>query len=143
MKLRDVMTTNVEVVGPQATLAEAAEKMRHLNVGILPVCDGDTLLGVLTDRDITVRGVAAGADPTTMTVQQTMTQDLVYCFDDQDIGTAATLMEGKQLRRLVILDRDKKLVGIVSLGDLAIETENERLVGEVLERVSESVRPEK
>ena len=78
-----------------------------------------------------------------MTVQQTMTQDLVYCFDDQDIRAAATLMEDKQLRRLVILDRDKKLVGIVSPGDLAIETANERLVGQVLERVSESVDPEK
>src|SRR5437773_7002757 len=110
MKLSEVMSTDVEVVGPEATLAEAAEKMRQLEVGILPVCDGDTLLGVLTDRDITVRGVAAGADPNTMTVQQTMTQDLVYCFDDQDIRTAATLREGNQLRRLVIIDGDKKLV---------------------------------
>src|SRR2546423_11516566 len=107
MKLREVMSPDVEVVSPEATLAEAAEKMRHLNVGILPVSDGDTLLGVLTDRDITVRGVAAGADPTTTTVQQTMTQELVYCFDDQDIRAAATLMEDKQLRWLVILDRDK------------------------------------
>jgi CBS domain-containing protein len=98
---------------------------------------------VLTDRDITVRGVAAGADPKTMTVQQTMTQDLGYCFDDQNIRAAATLMEDKQLRRLVILDRDKKLVGIVSLGDLAIATANERLAGKVLERVSEPVHPEK
>jgi CBS domain-containing protein len=142
MKLRDIMSADVEVVGPEATLAEAAEKMRQLNVGILPVCDGDTLLGVLTDRDITIRGVAAGADATTMTVQQTMTQDLVYCFDDQDIRAAATLMEDKQLRRLVILDRHKKLVGIVSLGDLAIETANERLAGEVLERVSEPIHPD-
>src|SRR5216110_2501070 len=70
MKLREVMSTDVEVVGPEATLAEAAEAMRQLNVGILPVCDGDTLLGVLTDRDITIRGVAAGADPNRMTVQQ-------------------------------------------------------------------------
>ena len=143
MKLREVMSTDVEVVGPEATLAEAAEAMRQLNVGILPVCDGDTLLGVLTDRDITIRGVAAGADPNRMTVQQAMTQDLVYCFDDQDVRAAATLMEDKQLRRLLILDRDKKLAGIVSLGDLAIETANERLAGEVLERVSEPVHPEK
>ena len=82
MKLREVMSTDVEVVGPEATLAEAAEVMRQLNVGILPVCDGDTLLGVLTDRDITIRAVAAGADPNRMTVQQAMTQDDRAAGDD-------------------------------------------------------------
>ncbi len=141
MKLRDVMSRDVEVVEPEATLTDAAKKMQQLNVGILPVCDGDTLLGVVTDRNITVRAVGTEQDPTRTTVQQIMTQQLVYCFEDQDIRDAARLMEDKQLRRLVILNRDKQLAGIVSLGDLATKAANERLAGQVLERISEPVQP--
>jgi CBS domain-containing protein len=141
MKLKDVMSRNVEVVHPEATLAEAAGRMRALNVGLLPVCDGDTLLGVLTDRDLALRAVGAGQNPTRTTVQQMMTQDLVYCFEDQDVRAAARLMQDKQIRRLLVLDRDKHLVGIVSLGDLALETGDDRLAGEVLERISEPIHP--
>ncbi len=141
MKLKDVMSRAVEVVHPEATLTEAAARMQHLNVGILPVLDGDTLLGVVTDRDITLRATAAGQDPEQTTVQQAMTQDLVYCFEDQDVREAARLMEHKQIRRLLVLTREKQLVGIVSLGDLAVETANDGLAGEVLERVSEPVHP--
>jgi CBS domain-containing protein len=140
MKLRDVMSRDVEVVKPEATLTDAAKKMQQLNVGILPVCDGDTLLGVVTDRDITVRAVGTEQDPTRTTVQQIMTQQLVYCFEDQDIRDAARLMEDKQLRRLVILNRDKQLAGIVSLGDLATKAASERLAGQVLERISEPIQ---
>jgi CBS domain-containing protein len=141
MKLKDIMSRDVKVVEPEATLAQAATAMQQLNVGILPVCAGDTLLGVVTDRDITLRAVALGREPAQTTVQQVMTQELVYCFDDQDVGAAARLMEDKQLRRLIVVNRDKRLVGIVSLGDLAIETANERLAGQVLERISTPVHP--
>jgi len=103
--------------------------MQRLNVGILPVCDGDILLGVVTDRDIAVRAVATGREPASTTVQQVMTQELVYCYDDQEVGVATRLMQDKQLRRLVVVNRDKQLAGIVSLGDLAIETANEQLTG--------------
>jgi CBS domain-containing protein len=125
----------------RATLAQAAAAMQRLKVGILPVCDGDTLLGVVTDRDIAVRAVASGREPASTTVQQVMTQELVYCYEDQEVGVAARLTQDKQLCRLIVLDRDKQLAGIVSLGDLAVETANERMAGQVLERISAPVHP--
>src|SRR5262245_6738987 len=117
MRLSDVMTHDVEVIRPDATLEEAAAKMTALNVGPLPVCDGDRLVGMLTDRDITVRATAAGRDPKTSRVREVMTEAIVYGFEDEDTNEAARLMEQHGVRRLVILDRDKRLVGIVSLGD--------------------------
>jgi CBS domain-containing protein len=142
MQLKDVMTHEVEVIHPDATLAEAAQKMKELNVGPLPVCDGEHVVGMLTDRDITVRATASGGSPTQIRVRDVMTRDVVYGFEEQDIGDAARLMEEKQIRRLVVLNRDKKLVGIVSLGDLAVDA-NQQLAGEVLERVSEPAKPER
>src|SRR5262252_3925739 len=120
MQLKEVMTPAVEVISPQASIREAAEKMRHLDIGPLPVCDGDRLVGMLTDRDITVRAVADGRDPVTTRVYEVMTPDVVYGFDDQDVQDAVRLMEQYQIRRLPVLSRSKRLVGIVSLGDLAI-----------------------
>ena len=143
MQLRDVMTRDVEVIHPDAPIEEAAAKMKALNVGPMPVCDGDRLLGMLTDRDITVRATAAGRDPKATKAREVMTPDVAYCFEDQDVKEAARLMEEKQIRRLVVLNRDKRLVGIVSLGDLAVETGDERMAGEVVERVSEPARPER
>jgi len=144
MQLKEVMTPQVEVVRPDASLQEAAEMMMKLDVGPLPVCDGQRLVGMLTDRDITVRGTAQGRDPKTTQVQEVMTPDVIYCFEDQDVEDAANLMEEHQIRRLVILNREKKLVGIVSLGDLALEADEEDLddaeVGEVLEQISQPAR---
>jgi len=144
MQLKEVMTPQVEVVRPDASLQEAAEMMMKLDVGPLPVCDGERLVGMLTDRDITVRGTAQGRDPKTTQVQEVMTPDVIYCFEDQDVEDAADLMEEHQIRRLVILNRGKKLVGIVSLGDLALEADEEDLddaeVGEVLEQISQPTR---
>src|SRR5512138_1557443 len=116
MQLRDVMTRNVEIISPEATLAQAAEKMRQLNVGPLPVCDGRRLQGMITDRDVTVRATAEGSDPRATKVRDVMTPGVVYCFEDQDVREAAQLMQQKQIRRLLVLDRNKDLVGIVSLG---------------------------
>jgi CBS domain-containing protein len=142
MRLSDVMTQDVEVVRPDATLEEAATKMNALNVGPLPVCDGERLVGMVTDRDITVRATAVGHDPTTTRVRDVMTEEVVYGFEDQDTNDAALLMEQHGVRRLVILDRDKHLVGIVSLADLAVGTQDDQLSGEILERVSEPTDPE-
>lgn len=141
MLVREVMTRGVEVVQPDSTLEEAAAKMERFDIGLLPVCEGDRLVGTLTDRDITVRSVAHGEDPTTDKVRDVMTPDVVYCFEDQDVEEAARLMQEKQVRRLPVLDRDKRLVGIVSLGDLAVETGDEKLAGETLEQVSEPIPP--
>jgi CBS domain-containing protein len=111
--------------------------MKDLDMGPLPVCgDNDRLVGMVTDRDITVRAVAEARDPRTTTVQDVMTPDVVYCFEDQDVREAAKLMQEHQVRRLVVLTRDKRLAGIVSLGDLAVETGDERLAGKTVEQVS-------
>ena len=141
MQLKDVMTPGVEVIAPEASIYEAAEKMSHLDIGPLPVCDGECLVGMLTDRDIVIRTIAEQRDPKQTTVTEAMTPHVAYCFEDEEVQKAGMLMVEKQIRRLVVLDRDKRLVGIVSLGDLAVETDNTQLSGEVLEYVSQPVGP--
>jgi len=138
MQLREVMTKDVDIIHPDASVKEAAVRMRALDVGSLPVCDGDRLVGLVTDRDITVRATAEGRDPTKTKVRDAMTPEMVYCFEDQDVDEAARLMTEKQIRRLPVLNRDKRLVGIVSLGDLAVDT---KLGGKILKRVSEPAEP--
>src|SRR4051812_49383439 len=127
------MTRNVECVSPDTTLQEAARKMKALDVGPLPICDNDRLAGMLTDPDITVRAVAEGLDPKSTRVRDVMTPGVLYCFEDDEVHGAARLMEEKQVRRLLVLNRDKRLAGIVSLGDLAVETGNRDLAGKTLE----------
>jgi len=136
MQVRDVMTSHAECIRPEATLQEAARRMKELDVGSLPVCDHDRLAGLITDRDIAVRSVAEGHDPKSDAVRDTMTPGVVYCFEDQDVTEAADLMQDNQIRRLPVLNRDKRLVGIVSLGDLALSAD-EKLSGRTLEAISE------
>jgi CBS domain-containing protein len=136
MQVKDVMTPEVELAAPDDTLQEAATRMRCWNVGILPVRENDRLVGVLTDRDIVIRSVCEGRDPKQTLVREAMTPQVVYCFDDQDLAEAADLMEAKKVRRLVVLNRAKRLVGVVSVDDLAQEAAIELRVGEVLERVT-------
>ena len=137
MNVKDIMTENVEVIGPDTSLYDAARKMRDLDVGSLPVCDGERLIGMLTDRDLAVRAVAEGRDPKTDPVRDSMTPGIAYCFADQTAAEAERIMAEKQIRRLPVLDRDKRLVGIVSLGDFATKTDEPRAVGKTLEKVSE------
>ena len=141
MQVSEVMTRNAECTRPEATLQEAAERMKALDVGSLPVCDNDHLVGVLTDRDITVRCVAEGRDPRTDHVRDAMTPQVHYCFEDDDVTDAAELMREKQVRRLPVLNHDKRMVGIVALGDLAVEDGNEQLAGHALEGISEPSSP--
>jgi CBS domain-containing protein len=120
VRVHEVMTRNVEVLHPDNTLEEAAEKMKRFGIGPLPVCEGDKLVGMLTDRDIIERSVAQGEDPTADRVRDVMTPGVIFCcFEDQDVAEAARLMQEKQVRQLPVLSRDKRLVGIVSFGDLA------------------------
>jgi CBS domain-containing protein len=142
-RLKDVMTLDVEVVHPEASLWEAAQRMAALDVGPLPVCTGDQLVGMLTDRDITVRATAEGRDPKTTRVYEVMTPDVVYAFEDQDVSEAARLMSKHQIRRLVVLNRDKQLVGIVSLGDLAVYSGDVQQAGQALEGISEPSEPQR
>jgi len=137
MDARDVMTPDVKCVPPSATLREAAMQMKTLNVGALPVCDNDRLAGMITDRDIIVRSVADGHDPSSDLVRDAMTPGLIYCFDDQSTSEIAEMMADRQVRRLPVLNRNKQLVGIISLGDLATSTGDEELSGHALECISE------
>jgi len=134
-RVSDIMSTDVRVVGPQQTLRSAAQMMRELDVGALPVCDGRRLLGMLTDRDITVRGVAEGLDAAKACVSDVMTTDLEYCTTEQEVQDLMRVMGEKQVRRLPVVDADKNLVGIVSLGDLATR-QNARL-DQTLREISE------
>lgn len=143
MKIKDIMSRDVQVIHPDSVIQEAAGKMKTFDIGSLPVCDNRRLLGVLTDRDIAVRAVASGRDPGTTKVSDTMTPELIYCFEDENVKAAAKLMERHQIRRLPILDREKHLVGIVSLGDLALETGDDQMSGEVLEEISEPNLPKR
>jgi len=142
MLLRDVMTRQVECTLPDATLQEVALRMRDLDVGLLPVCDENRLTGTISDRDIVIRAIAEGRDPQTVRVCDVMTPEVIYCFEDQDLSTAAQLMQEKQIRRLPILNRSKRLVGIISLGDLAVEGHNDPLSGHTLAAVSEHTHNE-
>jgi CBS domain-containing protein len=137
MRVSQVMTQHVECVQPNATLQEAAERMKAMDIGALPVCDEDRLEGMLTDRDIAVRSVSAGRDACIDRVGDVMTPEVFCCYADDEVSAAAELMKEKQVRRLLVLNREKRLVGIISLGDLAIGTDNDALVGETLEGVSE------
>jgi CBS domain-containing protein len=141
MEIREVMTCNVECIRPDATLKEAAERMRQLDIGPLPVCGNDRLVGMLTDRDIVIRVIAEGRDPTTTQVSDAMSPGVFYCFEDQDVSEAAEMMREKQIRRLLVLNRDKRLVGIVSLGDLAVDTHDDQMAGHALEGISEPCEP--
>ncbi len=143
MKLKEVMTHDVETVEPDVNLKEVAQRMKALNVGVLPICENDRLIGLITDRDITVRAIAEGRNPSTTKVSEIMSEELICGFEEQDIKEAASIMEEKQIRRMPVLDRNQHIVGIVSLGDLAVKTRDERLVGKTLEGISEPAHPGK
>jgi CBS domain-containing protein len=136
------MTPDVMCVPPDATLMEAACLMRSLDVGPLPVCEGEHLLGMVTDRDITVRATAEGRDPRATHVGDVMTTQVVCCRESDDVRKAARLMQTAQLRRLLVINDAGRLVGIVSLGDLAVQTGDDKLAGQTLERVSEPTEPD-
>ncbi len=134
-KVRDIMSRNVEVVRPDDTLQEAAKKMRSRDVGFLPVCDGERLVGALSDRDIAIGAVAQGKDPRKTKVKDLARSDVCWCFDDQDVDEAARMMKDKEVRRVMVIEREgKQLVGIVSLGDLATKSSG-KTSGSVLEKM--------
>lgn len=135
MKVSECMSADVETVGPDQPIREAAQFMLRGDAGAMPVSDGERLIGMVTDRDITVRGVAEGLGPDTP-ISQVMTEDVVFCYEDDEIENVAMQMGDAQVRRLPVLSRgNEKLVGIVSLGDLARESRGEA-AHEALEGVS-------
>ena len=140
MKIRDVMTKSVETVRPDQTLQDAASRMKSLDVGPMPVVENDKLVGMLTDRDIVVRAAAEGRDVRTTKVREAMTPDVATCSEEDDVKAAAQTMKDRQIRRLVVVDGQKRVAGIVSLGDIAVDTSDEKMSGRVLEEVSKPSR---
>ena len=143
LHIKDIMTPQAEVISPDATTEHAASIMKTLDIGVLPVCDEEGLVGILTDRDLVVRVVAASRDPKAVLVGEAMTPSVVYCFEDDDVERAAAIMAGQQIRRLPVLDKNRTLVGIVSMGDIAVQTEDHQLTGKVLEDVSQPSEPKR
>jgi CBS domain-containing protein len=138
MKVQEIMSRNVQTVTPTTLTAKAAEKMRDMRIGFLVVLEEDRLEGVLTDRDITVRSVAEGRDPRASRVGDIMTPSVFYCYEDDDIERVGELMREKEVRRMVILDRQERIVGVVSLGDIAKTIGETDLAGETLGDIAEA-----
>jgi len=143
MQVREVMTRGAECTHPDANLQEVAGRMKKLDIGSLPVCDNDRLVGIVTDRDIAVRAVAERFDPQDTYVRDVMTPHIVTCFEDEDVVSAAQIMKQKQIRRLPVLNKDKRFVGMLSLGDIAVDSDDERLAAKTLEGVSKPSEPKR
>lgn len=137
MLVSEVMTRDVVMVPVGAPLVEAARLMRDSDIGPVPVSSHRRIVGVLTDRDITVRATASGRDPLTTRVEEVMTPAVVSCFENDDVRRAAEIMQSAQLRRLLVMSAAGDVAGIVSLGDLALQARDEELTGETLEHISE------
>ena len=136
MKVSKCMTRDVELVSPTQTIRDAAQMMADLDAGALPVQQDDRLVGMITDRDIAVRAVAQGKSPETR-VRDVMSPEVLYCFDDQEIEDVSRNMGEVKVRRLPVVNRDKRLVGIISIGDLALK-EEQTLTGSTIARISKT-----
>jgi CBS domain-containing protein len=134
MIVQHVMSRDVRTVAPESTIREAARIMAEADVGALPVAAGDRLAGMVTDRDIAIRAIAVGKGPDT-TVGEVMTHDVLYCHEDEDVSDISENMADMQVRRLPVVDVDKRLVGIVSLADIALGADTEE-AGEALEGIT-------
>jgi len=135
MNVSDCMTRDVTIASPNDTIQQAAKQMAQIDAGILPVAENDRLVGMITDRDITVRAVAEGKDPAQTRVRDVMTSEVRYVYDDDAIEDAAESMSELQVRRLPVINRNKRLVGIISLADIAREDEP-RQAGEALHGIA-------
>ncbi len=132
MKIKDIMSTDVQIVSPETLLPEVAKKMLVRDCGSILVAKNDRLLGVITDRDLALRCIAESHHPATTTAEQVMTKEILYCRDTDDIKEVALNMTNSKVRRLPVLDKDKRLVGIVSLGDLAVNSTDHLVCGRAL-----------
>ena len=140
MKVHEIMTGHARSVGPENTLVETAGLMRELDVGALPVYENDRLLGIVTDRDLALRAIADGLDPNSTPVRDVMSEGVVHVYADQEVEDVVRIMEERQIRRVPVLNREERLVGIVSLGDIAISS-NPAFSGMALRDVSEPTHP--
>ena len=139
MKVNEIMTRDVEVATPKDSVQGTAKKMRDHDIGFLPIYEGDQLIGVLTDRDLTLRALANGTSPQAILGRSLVTSPAVFCYEDQNVEDAARLMQYNQIRRLVVLDRRDHLAGVISMGDLA-GIVDDKVSGKILQNVSAKVR---
>ncbi len=141
MQVKEIMTKDFEMINSSETLIDAAGKMKSLNVGVLPVREGNKIVGLLTDRDIVIRALAENRDARTTTVKDVMTSEIARCTTEDSVDDASNIMRENKVRRLLVVDNDGTPVGIVSLGDLAAKTQAEQLAGQTLEDVSQPSTP--
>jgi CBS domain-containing protein len=137
MQVNELMTRDVRIASPDQTLQEAARLMKELDTGVLPVGENDRLVGMITDRDIAIRGVAAGKEPSAP-IRDVMSREVKYVYEDQEADEVSIVMSDLQVRRLPVVDRNKRLVGILSLGDLATSSRTQDEAGSALSGVSQS-----
>ena len=135
-RLKDVMSRDVKLVTPDTTIREAAQQMRDGDFGMLPVAENDRMIGAISDRDIAIRAIADDKGPST-TVREVMSEGICWAYEDDSVEQAATVMSERQVRRLPVVDRDKRLVGIVSLGDFAVDRTDIEPAAEALSGISQ------
>lgn len=140
MQVREIMTKNLEIVPVDCTVFDAAKKMKQFNIGVLPIGDKEKVVGILTDRDITVQAVAAGLNPQECKVQDIMSKQVETIMADSNVEEASQRMADQQIRRLVVVDQDQKPIGMLSLGDISTKVDEEK-AGEALQEISEPSRP--
>jgi len=138
MKISEIMNREVECAEPALPIAKAAAKMRELNIGFLPICENGMPVGTVTDRDITIQSVAQGRDPWEAPVREIMRPEVFYCYDDQDVEEVARHMQEREVRRMIIMNRDNKITGVVSLGDIAKLSVEKQMAGETLGKIAEA-----
>jgi CBS domain-containing protein len=136
MKVKDAMHEGVTWVGPDTKIGELARQMRDENIGSIPVGENDRLIGMVTDRDIAIKGLSDGRDPATLTARDVLSGPILYCRSEEDLDDAARLMEMHQVRRLPVIDENKRMVGMLSLGDIASASSRE-LTGHLTQSVAE------
>jgi CBS domain-containing protein len=142
-RISEIMTRDVRVVAPHESLQRVAQLMDELNIGALPACDGQQLIGLITDRDIVVRAVSAGMPVDSTPVSDVMTAHVQWCYEDEDVDEVMDRMRDVQIRRVPVLNRREELVGMVSLGDLATRSTDEREVKDTLEGISQPSQPDR
>ena len=136
MQAKEVMTGNIKMIPSNTTLQAAADMMRKMDIGILPVAEDGRLVGTLTDRDIAVRAVAKGSDPKSTAAQEVMSREVISCYEDQDARDVARVMEENKVRRVVVVNRNNEAVGLISIDDLAVHPETRALADEVVQQFS-------
>ncbi len=141
-QIKDVMSANFKFMAPDAPISQVAQQMRDMDCGFMPLAENDKIVGMITDRDITIRAVAEGKNPAECTARECMTAKTFYCYDDQDIEEVCNNMGEIQVRRLPVVNREKRLVGVVSMGDLA-QSASRPNVGQTQQQITAQVAQNK